>query len=47
MSEKPHKQEIYDAILKTYVSDVQHKIQKNASDAIASFTEGETFKEHF
>ncbi|MEZ5057480.1 MAG: acyl-CoA dehydrogenase family protein [Saprospiraceae bacterium] len=41
MSEKPHKQEIYDAILKTYVSDVQHKIQKNASDAIASFTEGD------
>jgi alkylation response protein AidB-like acyl-CoA dehydrogenase len=41
LTDKPHNQEVYDAILKTFLSDAQHRIHKSASDAITSFTEGD------
>ena len=41
MPEKPQPQEIYDAILRVYFFDAQSRIAKNATDAVASFTEGD------
>ncbi len=37
-------QEVYDAILKTYMSDTNARIQKNAIDALASFADGDLLK---
>ncbi len=47
LSEKvdtPVEQEVYDAILKTFFSDAQARIQKQASDALASFAEGDLLR---
>jgi hypothetical protein len=33
-------QEVYDAMLKTFIHDAQYKVQKSATDAIAAFAEG-------
>lgn len=44
LSEKPHSQQVYDAILKVFIHDAQARISKNATDAIASFTEGDLQK---
>lgn len=41
MTEKPQSQELYEAILRTHLSDVQHRMVKNATDALASFVEGD------
>lgn len=42
--DRPHPQAIYDAILKVYFHDVQSRMSKNASDALASFAEGDLLK---
>ena len=39
--DKKFDQTVYDAILKTSFTDAADRIQKNAKDALASFTEGE------
>ncbi len=44
MSNKPQKQEVYDAILRVYFTDIQANIEKQASDALVSFTEGDLLK---
>ena len=38
---KPQAQELYEAILRTHLSDVQARMSKNATDALASFVEDE------
>lgn len=38
---KPQSQELYEAILKTHLFDVQSRMIKNATDALASFVEGD------
>lgn len=42
--EKNIDQSIYDAILKTFLHDANFRMTKNATDAIASFTEGDLVK---
>ncbi len=44
MSEKPQTQEIYDAMLQVYLHDATARMAKNATDAIASFAEGDLQK---
>lgn len=44
MTSKPHAQEVYDAILKVYFTDMQAKIGKDGADAIVSFAEGDGAK---
>ena len=44
MDKKPAKQEVYDAILKTYIADAEDRIRKNAKDALMSFSEGDLLK---
>ena len=44
MAQKEHPQEIYDAMLQVYVHDATARISKNATDAIASFAEGDLLK---
>ncbi len=44
MTSKAHAQEIYDAMLKVYFTDMQAKIGKDGADAIASFAEGDAMK---
>lgn len=39
--EKEHPQEIYDAMLRVFLSDATARMSKEATDAIASFTEGD------
>lgn len=41
MEEKPQSQELYEAILWTHLTDVQARMVKNATDALASFVEGD------
>ncbi|MCR9289937.1 MAG: acyl-CoA dehydrogenase family protein [Bacteroidetes bacterium] len=41
---KPQSQEIYEAILKTFITDATARIQKNATDALVSFSEGDLLK---
>ncbi len=43
-TEKPAPQEVYDALLKTLITDASARIQKNASDALASFAEGDLLR---
>lgn len=43
-SEKPQPQEIYDAMLQVFIHDASARIVKNATDAIASFAEGDLLK---
>lgn len=44
MADKPQPQEVYDAILRTLISDANHRIAKEASDAVASFAEGDLLR---
>jgi hypothetical protein len=37
-------QEVYDAILKTFITDATARIQKNATDALVSFAEGDLLR---
>jgi alkylation response protein AidB-like acyl-CoA dehydrogenase len=37
-------QEVYDAIIKTFINDAQARINKNAADALSSFAEGDLLK---
>ncbi len=39
-----HDMDIYDAILRTYVHDANGRMAKNATDAVASFTEGDLLR---
>jgi len=41
MDNKPAKQEVYDAILRTFFTDATARIHKNAQDALVSFAEGD------
>lgn len=40
----PFDQEVYDAILKVFLMDAQARINKNATDALVSFAEGDLLK---
>lgn len=44
MSEKPQAQELYDALLKVFIHDATARIHKEASDAVASFAEGDLLR---
>ena len=44
MTTKPHPQELYDTMLKLFVTDAQARIEKNATDALVSFAEGDMLK---
>ncbi len=44
MSEKAHDQSVYEAMLKVYFNDATSRVGKAASDAIASFAEGDLLK---
>lgn len=43
-SDKPQSQEIYDAMLQVFIHDASARMVKNATDAIASFAEGDLLK---
>ncbi|MEM1323692.1 MAG: acyl-CoA dehydrogenase family protein [Bacteroidota bacterium] len=42
--EKKHSQEIYDALVKTFIADANARMVKNATDALCSFAEGDLLK---
>ncbi len=44
MDNKPADQELYDAILRTFLHDATARITKNATDALASFAEGDLLR---
>jgi hypothetical protein len=44
MADKPQAQELYDAILKVFLHDATARISKEASDAVASFAEGDLLR---
>ena len=44
MEEKEHPQEIYDAMLKVFMTDATARINKNATDALVSFAEGDLLR---
>ncbi len=44
MGETPLSQEVYDAILKTFITDATSRIHKQATDALVSFAEGDLLK---
>ena len=44
MDDKPQAQEVYDAILKVLIHDATARINKEASDAVASFAEGDLLR---
>lgn len=44
LEQKPAKQEVYDAILRTFFTDATARIQKNAQDALVSFAEGDLLR---
>ncbi|WP_020536295.1 acyl-CoA dehydrogenase family protein [Lewinella cohaerens] len=44
MDDKPQAQEVYDAILKVLMHDATARINKEASDAVASFAEGDLLR---
>lgn len=44
MTDKPQSQEVYDAILKVFLHDATARITKEATDAIASFAEGDLLR---
>jgi alkylation response protein AidB-like acyl-CoA dehydrogenase len=43
-SDKEHPQEVYDAMLRVFLHDVTARMSKNATDALASFAEGDLLK---
>ncbi len=43
-AEKPQPQEVYDAMLQVFLHDVTARMTKNATDALASFAEGDLLK---
>jgi hypothetical protein len=43
-SDKPQPQEVYDAILQVFLHDATARMTKNATDALASFAEGDLLK---
>jgi alkylation response protein AidB-like acyl-CoA dehydrogenase len=44
MSQKEQPQEVYDAMLQVYIHDATARMTKNATDALASFAEGDLLK---
>ena len=44
MDNKPQSQEVYNAILKVFINDMNAKIAKDGRDAIVSFAEGDAMK---
>jgi len=44
MSEKSQPQEVYDAMLQVFIHDATARMTKNATDALASFAEGDLLK---
>ncbi len=44
MANKPQSQEIYEAMLKVYFTDASARLNKNATDALSSFAEGDLLK---
>lgn len=44
MEGKEHPQEVYDAILRVFLHDATARLSKNASDAVASFAEGDLLR---
>ena len=44
MDDKPQSQEVYDAILRVLINDATHRIMKEASDAVASFADGDLLR---
>lgn len=44
MTSKKHDQAIYEAILRTYLHDASARVAKNATDALASFAEGDLLR---
>lgn len=44
MDSKPYEQAVYDAILRTFLHDANARIQKEATDAVASFAEGDLLR---
>lgn len=44
MTEKPQAQEVYDAILKVLINDATFRINKEASEAVAAFAEGDLLR---
>lgn len=44
MDNKPADQELYDAMLRTFLHDATARITKNATDALASFAEGDLLR---
>ncbi|MDX1909851.1 MAG: acyl-CoA dehydrogenase family protein [Saprospiraceae bacterium] len=43
-TEKPNNQEVYDAMLQVFLHDATARMTKNATDALASFAEGDLLK---
>ncbi len=43
-TEKPQAQEVYDAMLQVYIHDATSRMTRNATDALASFAEGDLLK---
>ncbi len=43
-SDRRHPQEVYEAILQTFLADASARMTKNATDALASFAEGDLLK---
>ena len=44
LASKPHDQSIYEAILKVFLSDATARMQKNATDALTAFAEGDLLR---
>lgn len=44
MANRPHPQEVYDAMLKVFFTDASARVVKNATDALSSFAEGDLLK---
>jgi len=44
MDDKPHEQEVYDTMLKIYLTDATARMHKNGTDALVSFAEGDLLR---
>ncbi len=44
MEDKPAEQDIYDAVLRVFFTDANHRMQKNGTDALVSFAEGDLLR---
>ena len=44
MENKKQSQDVYDAILKTFITDTTARMNKNATDALTGFAEGDLLK---